>query len=102
MMSATDPAFLSMLQSWLRAQPEILVLIRYSRAAGSKSFEFFSSFETLTARLGQLSPSTSIVAFREPQLPLRGVVDDELISVCLKSLPEGLEFLLLETERVKY
>lgn len=34
--SATDSNFLDTLESWLRARPEILVMIRYSRAAGSK------------------------------------------------------------------
>ena len=57
--SATDREFLSTLQNWLRARPEILVLIRYSRAAGSKDFEFFSSFEALTTRFGQLNGSAS-------------------------------------------
>jgi hypothetical protein len=70
--SAIDPKFVDMLESWLRGLPEIFVLIRYSAAAGNKDFEFFSSFETLSKRLRQLPPSTSIIAFRQPQLPLRG------------------------------
>src|SRR5262249_15450216 len=32
-----------------------------------------------------------------PQLPLRGIVNDEFISACLKSLPDGSEFLFLES-----
>jgi hypothetical protein len=54
--SATDPKLLGTLESWLRDPPEILVLIRYSRAAGNKDFEFFSSFDTLSNRTRQLPP----------------------------------------------
>jgi hypothetical protein len=81
----------------LRGQPEILMLIRYSRAAGSKTFEFFTSFDRLRERLGQLKPETSVTAFRRRQLPLRGVVDDEFIGKCLNSTRDGSEFLIIET-----
>jgi hypothetical protein len=39
--STTDKKFLNSLEDWLRSQSEIMILIRDSRAAGSKSFEFF-------------------------------------------------------------
>jgi hypothetical protein len=73
------------------------VLIRYSHAAGSKSFEIFHSFSTLRARLGQLPPATSVIAFKDPQLTLRGIVDDNFIAQCLDLVADGTEFLLLET-----
>jgi hypothetical protein len=38
--SATGEEFLKTLENWLDSQTEVLVLIRYSRAAGDKSFEF--------------------------------------------------------------
>jgi len=94
--SATDPGFLGTLESWLSRLPEILVLIRYSAAAGNKDFEFFSSFGALSNRIRQLPPSTSIIAFRRPQLPLRGVVDEGFIASCLSDVPDGSEFLVLE------
>jgi hypothetical protein len=100
--SATDPKFLGTLESWLRDLPEILVLIRYSHAAGNKDFEFFSSFGTLSSRIRQLAPRTSVVAFRQPQLPLRGLVDECFISSCLSRIPDGSEFLVLETTRRAY
>ena len=100
--SATDPKFLGTLESWLRDLPEILVLIRYSHAAGNKDFEFFSSFGTLSNRIRQLPPRTSVVAFRQPQLPLRGVVDECFIASCLSRIPDGSEFLVLETTRRAY
>ena len=64
--SPIKESFVATLERWFRDQPEILVLIRYSHAAGSKSFEFFSSFATLSERLRPLPPRTSVMAFRYP------------------------------------
>jgi hypothetical protein len=97
--SSTDKRFLATLDEWLRSQHEILVLIRYSHAAGAKAFEFFSSFETLTERLRSLPPRTCIIAFRQPQLPFRGVVDDNFIVTCLSGVPDGSEYLIMEIVR---
>lgn len=97
--SSTDKRFLATLNEWLQSQREILLLVRYSHAAGSKDFEFFSSFETLAERLRSLPPRTSIIAFRQPHLPIRGIVDDSFITTCLSSIPDGSEFLVAETIR---
>jgi hypothetical protein len=95
--SSTDTEFLNTLESWLNNLSQILVLIRYSAAAGNKDFEFFSSFEDLSKRISQLPPSTYIIAFRQMQLPLRGIVDEAFIASCLSHIPDGLEFLVVET-----
>jgi hypothetical protein len=100
--SATDSRFLGTLESWLSSLPEMLVLIRYSAAAGNKDFEFLSSFETLSNRIRQLPPSTSVSAFRQPQLPLRGLVDEGFIASCLSVIRDGSEFLVLEMTRRAY
>lgn len=92
----TDPKFLGTLEQWFRSQPEILALIRYSHAAGSKDFEFFSSFQSLTDRIRALPPLTCVIAFRQPQLSLRGIVDDEFIVTCLSTIPDGSEYLVVE------
>jgi hypothetical protein len=75
------------------------VLIRYSRAAGNKSFEFFTSFALAEERLRQLAPETNIIVFRKPQLTIRGIVDDEFIGSGLKGIADGTEFLVVETVR---
>jgi hypothetical protein len=79
-------------------QPEILVLIRFSHAAGSKDFEFFSSHDLLCQKIFELPPLTSVFAFKQPQLPLRGIVDDDFILSCLRTIPDGSEYLLVETQ----
>ena len=99
--STSDPKFRGTLESWFRIQPEILVLIRYSQAAGAKVFEFYESFEGLMDRVQTLPPDTCIIAFRQPQLPIRGVVDDGFIARCISNIPDGAEFLVVElTQRV--
>jgi hypothetical protein len=94
--------FLAKLDSWFSSQPEILVMIRYSHAAGARDYEFFPSLQSLTERIRGLPALTSITVFRQPQLPLRGIVDDALISRCLSSIPEGGEYLVVETVRRVY
>lgn len=94
--SSTSEKFLATLTGWFQSQRELLLLIRYSHSAGSKSFEFFSSFETLRERLLRLPPRTSVIAFRQPQLPIRGFVDENFIARCLSSIPDGSEFLVVD------
>jgi hypothetical protein len=81
--SAAGQEFLKTLENWLGSQTEVLVLIRYSRAAGDKDFEFYKSLATLQERLHQLPAETCVTVFRNPQLQLRGTVDDEFIGKCL-------------------
>jgi hypothetical protein len=96
--SSTDKEFLKTLETWLRGQSEIMILIRNSREAGNKSFEFFASFAALRERLARLKAETNVTAFRKPQLPLRGRIDDEFIAKCLSLIPAGSEFLVVETD----
>ena len=94
--SAADEAFLDSLESWLDSHGEVLILIRYSRAAGNKDFEFHTSFLSLRQRLRQLPSETCVTAFRTPQLQLRGIVNDAFIHKCLSSIPEGSEYAVVE------
>ena len=92
----TDPKFLSTVESWFQTQREILVLIRYSHVAGSRAFEFFSSFASFSERLKHLPYLACVTAFKQPQLPIRGVVDEKFVTRCLKNIPDGTEYLITE------
>jgi len=94
--SAANEAFLNSLESWLDSHGEVLILIRYSRAAGNKDFEFHTSFPSLRQRLRQLPSETCVTAFRTLQLQLRGIVNDAFIRKCLSSIPEGSEYAVVE------
>ena len=100
--SAVDATFLRTLESWFDSRPEILVLIRYHAAAGDKDFEFFFSFADLASRMRHLRARTSVIAFRQPQLRLRGVVTESFVASCLSHLTDGSEFLVLEMTRRTY
>lgn len=75
----------------------MLVLIRYRYGAGSRSYELFISFETLSQRIRTLPAGACVTAFKHPQLPLRGIVDDEFITRCLNTIPDGAEYIMTET-----
>jgi hypothetical protein len=94
----TDSDVLARLERWFREQPEILVRIRVRRS-GSEDFEFFSSFEALANRMRESLPGTWFAVFKQPQLPLRGVVDDSFIKGCMKHIHDGNEYLIVETVR---
>lgn len=96
--STADKRFLKSLEDWLHGQSEVMILVRYSRVAGNKSFESYTSFAALTKRLAQLKADTSVTVFRKPQLPLRGYVDEEFIGKCLSFIPARSEFLVQETD----
>jgi hypothetical protein len=95
--ASTDPNFLTKLMGWFETTPEALVLFRFRSAAGSRSYEFYSSSAALLERIHRLPEGTAISVFRGPQLPMRGVVDDQFISGCLDTIPDGAEYLLVET-----
>ena len=93
----TDKKFLQTLEEWLNQQPEIFVVVSYSRVGGNKDYEFYTLFPDLVARVRCLKAETRVTAFRRPMLPLRGIVDDEFINKCLAEIRDGSEFLLVET-----
>lgn len=98
----SDPNFLPTVARWFAEQPELLVLFCYSRAAGSKDFYLLRSFADFQAELAPLPPQTSIVVFRLPQLPLRGVVNADFVEAACARIPDGAEYLLLLAAREPY
>lgn len=96
--STNDQGFLATLASWFQRRPEVLVLTRYSHSAGGKDFRLFTSFQGLCEWLRGLPCRACVTAFKEPQLPLRGIVDDEFITRCLASIPDGEEYVITETQ----
>jgi hypothetical protein len=100
--SALDPSFASTLEKWLREQSELLIMFRYPNAGGAKDFEIHSSLSTIIARLSEVPAQTSVIAFRKPQLPIRGLSTAELVQAALARIPDGTEFLIVETVLTTY
>jgi len=92
----TNKEILAKLECWFHERPEILVRTRV-QCSGRDEFQFFSSFEMLANRMRESHPGTWFTIFEQPQLPLRGVVDDDFIARCLKNISKGDEYLIVET-----
>jgi hypothetical protein len=95
----TDPEFLAQIESWINQYGEVLVLLRYPYAAGSRDFVFFHRMEDFHSALQKLGSRTWVIAYGEPQLPLRGQVDDVLIQRALGQIPDGREYLIVCLEK---
>jgi hypothetical protein len=87
---------------WITRCGEVLALIRFSRAAGAKDFEFFTSPEAFEARLADLPVQTCVTLFRDRQLPIRGSVDEQFIDRALALIDVDSEWLLVALERTRY
>ena len=100
--SVFDQAFVSTLGVWLQERSELLVMLRYPNAGGTRDYELHSSIASITSRLSTVQAQTSVIAFREPQLQLRGTVTGDFINLALASIPDGTEFLIVETALTTY
>lgn len=94
--STADSEFIDTLREWFASEAEISLLYRFRNAAGSKAFELFSSLNALARKLERLPVGTSVTAFRERQLLLRGVVDDRFITEALRTIADRKEYMLIK------
>lgn len=94
--SASSSEFLTVADSWIRSQREVLAMIRFSHAGGNRSYEFFDKFGAFEKRLEELPAKTCVIVFRKQQLPLRGVVDTAFIQEAKQLVQDGEEYLFTE------
>ena len=95
----TDPHFLSRVESCIDKRGEVLALFKYAYAAGSRDFTFFNDIQEFRSEVERLPPNTWVIVYGEPQLPLRGRVDDALITAALGQIPGGSEYLVVCLEK---
>lgn len=100
--SSLDRQFRDTISQWIGESSEVLALFRYSHAAGSRDFVFFTGADDFREKLEKLPSRTSVIVFREPQLPLRGVVNEELTETAMRLIPEDQEYLILCLEYTQY
>jgi hypothetical protein len=100
--SSNDQKFLETVARWINETGEILVMIRFSHAGGNRSYEFFRSFQCFRERVLRCEPRTCILVFRKPQLPLRGIVDNSLITSALAMVSDGQEYLIAGLKEVHH
>lgn len=87
---------------WLEESGEVFALFRYSHAAGSRDYEFFTNDTELQNRIAHLPPQTCVTVWGEHQMPLRGVIDEAFIARALEQVPDANEWLLIGLDRVIY
>jgi hypothetical protein len=92
------PAFLERVAAWISETGEVLVILRYLRAAGAKAFALCRMRHEFESLVKAAPRGTDIEVFRDRQLSLRGVVDDGFIESAVQMIPEGHEYLLVTTE----
>ena len=94
------PACLERVAAWIRTNGEVLVVLRYLRAAGSKDFALCHTQEEFESLVNSAPRGTDINVFRDRQLPLRGIVDRAFIESALQLISAGDEYplMLAETE----
>lgn len=99
-LSTTDTTFAENAARVLCKTGEIACVIRFSHAAGNRSFEFFENINSFKNRLLDLPPKTSVVLFHEKQFPIRGVVDEALLNRAIVTLPDGEYWTLTRTSLI--
>jgi hypothetical protein len=92
------PTFLDRVTDWIERAGEVLVILRYLRAAGAKDFALCRTRSEIEDLIDSVPRGTDIEVFRDRQCPIRGVVDDAFIRSALDSLPDGQEYLLMTSE----
>jgi hypothetical protein len=95
--ASNNPEFLKTLENWCKTQPEVLALVRYRCGAGSREYRLFSSYGALLQWIQEAPAGACVTIFKNPDFPIRGIVDEKFIESCLQTFPEGAEYLMIET-----
>jgi hypothetical protein len=100
--SVHDQAFLERVRAVIELHGEALILFRYWARAGAKDFMFFNDYDSFCGKLVTMPANTSVIVFGDPQLSLRGYVDEVFVERALEAIPEGTEFLILCMEKTAH
>src|SRR4051794_22398044 len=94
--SARSPEFLSAARAAVATSGETLIIFRWAFMAGAKDWYLAHSPEELNIILAKASANTSISIFLQPELPLRGRVDENLKSRARALLADLKEILVAD------
>jgi len=92
------PAFVQRATDWIALSGEVLVVLRYLGRAGAKDFALCRTRLALDALIESAPVGTDIEVFRDPQLPLRGLVTEQFIANALTTIRDGEEYLVVSIE----
>ena len=89
------PTFLATVGEWIDESTEVFVVLRYLRAAGMKDYAFVRERSEFMSLVDCVSDGTDIIAFRDPQLPIRGKCSAEFIKRVMEQIDDGTEYLFV-------
>ncbi len=93
--------FLDAVHAWIAENGEVLVVLRYLHGAGSRDYALIDSSTTFDLLVERCPLGTDIIVFKEPQLPVRGIVDDALASRLRRVLKDDDEYLIIDMTEVR-
>lgn len=94
--SVFDKSFFSTVEQWLSENGEIYVVIRYSYRAGLRDYLLLHSLSKFRETLNSLPVKTDVIVFRQRQLPVRGIANENLLLQALKEIPDGIGWTMEE------
>lgn len=89
--------FYRRVDDWIAATGEVLAVI-YHGAGNDIDKKFLTRPDELREFCREAPQYCLVIAFREPQFPLRGTVDDAFVEQALQLVPEGAEAMVLDLE----
>lgn len=96
--STDSTIFRDTLISWFKEKGELLMAIRYPWTGGGYDLELHQNLHLLRKRIAGLEPSCSITIIKDFYLPIRGIVNDELVNRAQQYIDKNEEFVLLGLE----
>lgn len=94
-----NAAFLDRAASWIEQAGEVLVILRYLRAAGAKDYAICRNIAEFRDLVDAAPLGTDIEVFKDAQLPLRGVVDEVFAASAFEMIPPRGDYLLISLEK---
>lgn len=88
-----SPRFVETVLKWIESSKEVFFVLRYLRGGGAKDYGFVTNRDELHHLIDLCPTGTDMIFFRDPQLPIRGVVDEQFIANASRQIEDGTEYL---------
>ncbi|CAN5236092.1 hypothetical protein BH09PSE6_BH09PSE6_01860 [soil metagenome] len=93
-LQTSDATFRSLVHRWIAASGEVLVLLQLS-GSGEKEFVFCRDTASFDKQTASLPAQSRVTVYRDRQLPLRGIVDDNYVQSAIGQVPDGSAWLVI-------
>ncbi len=94
--SATEPIVKQILTAWFSLSSELVVELEVPHMGGSFDFYVLNSYAQFEDLILMAYPNGIAFVLRDKHFPVRGIVDDALISLSLEKITDGEYYLIVE------